>query len=315
MADLLKGIIGSISRLLLNWVWPLLLAALTFFYLLALPSFSDVAKNLFTDTGATFAVLLAFGSLTGGFIMSALSTSLYRVLEGYYWPHQIRDWGKKKQKRRIETLRTRANVAEGVEQALIFEQLSRFPADTLQLAPTAFGNAMRAFETFGVDRYCLDSQGFWAELTNVVPTGLRDEVGRSRAAVDFFVSLTFVSGAFAVANFVAFFSIDSAPRFLIAAVVGLLAIPACYRGALSSTAYWRNTVYAVVNLGRKPLAEGLGLDLPPTLEQERTMWERVAGFSFYPFDPAWVDTLDEFRTGKPAPAPFPEPSDSGNGAY
>ena len=305
MADLLKGIIGSVSQLLLNWVWPILLAGLIYFYLLVLPSLSDLATNLFTDNGVAASLLLAFGALTAGFVMNALSTPLYRVLEGYYWPRRLSDWGKGRQLQKHSRLKAQAETVVGVDQALLAEQLDRFPADLSQLAPTSFGNAMRAFETFGVDRYRLDSQAFWAELTNVVPASLRDEVGRSRAGVDFFVSLTFVSAGFAVAALVTF-AAEGEARFLIAAAAALILIPACYRGALLSTAYWRNTCCAVVNLGRKPLAEGLGLVLPPTLAQERVMWERVAGLNFYPFEQDWVDTLDEFRPEVHSPPVKPQ---------
>lgn len=305
MSDLLNGIISSLSQLLLNWVWPILLASLIFCYLLVLPTFTDVAANLFTEIGAAAALLLAFGSLTAGFVMSALSTSLYRVLEGYYWPRPMRGWGRRRQEARYRKLLSESERVAGVEQALHFEKLSRFPADPEEMAPTSFGNAMRSFETFGVNRYRLDSQGFWAELTNVVPAGLRDEVGRSRSAVDFFVCLTFVSAAFAGANLVAF-GVHGSARFLIAAAAGIVAVPACYRGAVSSTAYWHNTVAAVINLGRKPLADALGLEMPTTLERERVMWERLAAFNFYPYDEEWAGALNEFRAAaKPAPTRGP----------
>jgi hypothetical protein len=63
-----------------------------------------------------------------------------------------------------------------------------------------------------------------------------------------------------------------------------------------------NALRALVHLGRKELAAGLGLRLPRELEQEREMWHLLAAFVFYPYDPKWADRLDEYRTATAADA-------------
>jgi hypothetical protein len=63
-----------------------------------------------------------------------------------------------------------------------------------------------------------------------------------------------------------------------------------------------NALRALVHLGRKELAAGLGLRLQRELEQEREMWHLLAAFVFYPYDPKWADRLDEYRTATAADA-------------
>jgi hypothetical protein len=174
--------------------------------------------------------------------------------------------------------------------------VDRFPIEAGQLAPTRFGNAMRAFETFGVDRYRLDSQAFWVELTTVVPDHLRGELGRARAAVDFFVAQVFLATLFAAASLVVWLG-DPAGRAgsLVAGLVAAGLLPVFYRGAVASTTYWNSTVRALVNVGRPALAKQLGLRLPSALADERVMWERAAALNYYPFEESWVSLLDEFR--------------------
>src|SRR5437879_6545061 len=56
-------------------------------------------------------------------------------------------------------------------------------------------------------------------------------------------------------------------------------IPLWCRVALAATDEWAAAVRALVNVGRKPLAESLGLALPSSLEGERAMWALVTELS------------------------------------
>ncbi|MFG2490359.1 hypothetical protein ACGFSD_04685 [Streptomyces caniferus] len=56
------------------------------------------------------------------------------------------------------------------------ERLARYPVADDQIAPTRLGNAIRRFEEYGYDRYRLDTQVLWNELTGCVPDQVRRQV-------------------------------------------------------------------------------------------------------------------------------------------
>jgi hypothetical protein len=53
-----------------------------------------------------------------------------------------------------------------------------------------------------------------------------------------------------------------------------------YEMAIISTSYWATTVQALVNLGRKKLANEMGLELPDSIEAERQMWWYLTSFVY-----------------------------------
>lgn len=296
MVDILKGVIGASGNYVLGWVMPLALTVATFVFLVLRPADLGPDVELLSGDGALWVITAALAVLAGGLVLSALAGLLYRVLEGYSWPKRSQQKGIQRQTTRKQRLQRQMDAADtDLQRALTAEQLDRFPIDEGQIAPTSFGNAMRAFETFGVNRYRLDSQAFWVELTTVAPDHLRAEIGRARASVDFFVAQVYLAALFGGAALVVWARDPRVGSAMVAGIAAFGAAPLFYRGAVTSTTYWHSTVRALVNLERHDLAAKLGLTVPPTLAAERLMWERVAAFNFYPFDHSWVTLLDEFR--------------------
>ena len=239
---------------------------------------------------------IAFSAVALGLFLSALDTQLYRILEGYLlWPSRLQARGvRNQQDLRREIQETAEESPLGWRQALAYERIQRFPIDEAQVAPTRFGNAIRALETYAIDRFNLDSQRLWTEIYSVVPDHLRSEYEQSRANVDFFVGLIYLSAAFGLLSLgVAVWASATMPA--IVGAVMLLSLPILYRLATVSSTCWDETVRAIVNVGRAGLASSLALELPPTLVKEREMWGLVNAFLFYPHDPEWADGLDEFR--------------------
>jgi hypothetical protein len=310
MVDLLKGL-GGKSQFLVAWISAAAItvgAAVLFLlpigFQLKLVTFIQGWSE--TNQGV---VLIAVVSLLG-FTMGASSTPLYRLLEGYNWPTRLMNWGSHRQRGRKKALEAKLNSlanANLIDQALIWERLSRYPADDKQVAPTRLGNALRVFETYGLDRYALDSQTFWNELVALVPKNLQDELDNSRAATDFFVATVYLTalyglGAAALVGVELWHNRPLDYPLMGQAIVVLVLGPAIsYRLAVSSTTYWAATVQAMVNLGRMPLAKAMGLTIPKTLEAERQMWNALTAFVFYPFERATAHALDQFRTQIPAP--------------
>ncbi|MQY35154.1 hypothetical protein SRB17_31260 [Streptomyces sp. RB17] len=91
------------------------------------------------------------------------------------------------------------------------------------------------------------------------------------------------------------------PVLVVTAVVLTALIPVRYHAAVAATDEWAAAVRALVNLGRKPLAETLGPVLPADLEEERTMRQLVTRMSRRRYAPAARSALAPYRAQPPAP--------------
>lgn len=317
MGDVLKSVSGG-WPFVVSWVLPsgLFWAVFALFVLPEADSL-PVLREITATSATNQTLVLAGAAALTGLVLNALSTVLYRLLEGYYLPRRriagrlvIWEWMRDRQLQRKRVLATElkrltaANPADRVAEGLVRERLQRYPADDAQFGPTAFANAMRALETYGWDRFRLDSQTLWSELMAVAPENLREEEESARTPVNLSVSLTFLSLLTALtcaATTVA----DGWSTSL--AVVGLLAlalVPFWYRLAVLNTRYLSSVVRASVNLGRAELAKKLGLSLPATLKEEREMWLTLFWTVDQPFDEAHVADLDDWRA---TPADDAEP--------
>lgn len=242
-----------------------------------------------------------------GLVLNALQTPLYRILEGYLlWPAWL--YTRACHRQRTVRQRTADRLATPgtplLKRALLQERLSRYPVDDAQMTPTRLGNAIRRFEEYGHDRYRLDTQILWNELSGVVPEQARRQVDTARTNVDFFVALLYGHGAVLLCATGSLAS-HHAHRTVLAFTIAVLGafIPLWYRAAVAATDEWAATIRAVVNLGRKPLAEALGLVLPQDLADERTMWQLVTRMSRRSYAPAAEAALAPFRAGPPTTPP------------
>jgi hypothetical protein len=275
-------------------------------------------------------------AVVAGLVLNALQAPLYRILEGYLWPAGAARKMRNRQLRakhilegRLEGIRLRALEAKSrlekpedkqrlaklsadprlnkfaerdqartaVQRSLLRERLRRYPVDDDQVAPTRLGNAIRRLEEYGYNRYRLDSQALWYELIAVSSKQLSQQVDTARAGVDFFVCLLYgqlLVAAAALAGLAALGPHDT--TLLVTAGTLIVLTPLSYRLAWVTTDDWAYTVRALVDLGRKPLAESLGLCLPVELKAERIMWRRYSRMVSQPYDKTHVTDLDEFRS-------------------
>jgi hypothetical protein len=114
------------------------------------------------------------------------------------------------------------------------------------------------------------------KLLAVTPKYIESEINSARSSVDFFVALFYLSIFFGFACLV----LGSIEHFKISIL--LLSVPAfllailCHWFAIRAIDAWSYPSRALVNLGRVKLADSLGLRLPKTLKEEKTMWGLVA---------------------------------------
>jgi len=297
VSDILRGLTSAGLPFLFAWLFPSAVG-IAAFSLLLFPSIDrlPVAREIAALGTTQRLLVMAFVAVGLAIMLNALSTPLYRILEGYlFWPSRFQDTAVKRQREKKKQIEAKARQTdEGWEQALAYEQLQRFPVSDSELAPTRLGNALRAFETYGLNRFNLDSQLLWSELWAASPESLRSEYEQSRVGVDFFISLFYLAGTFGISSIIVAIGTLSVSLAFVG-IVALALMPFSYQLAAINTSYWSETYRAIINVGRFDLADSLGLDMPPTLELEREMWGVVNAFMFYPYEEEWASKLDRFR--------------------
>lgn len=293
MGDIAKGALGGVWTLLVGWTLPTALN-LAVFLLAVAPSLRGLGPfdRLRSDGSTSTGLALLTGTLLLGLVANACQNSLYRLLEGYLlWPASAYDAGCRRSRRHKANLADRLTVLrlerrqreEGALQPEASEQLAQLLAQPRIACVAA--------------RYRLDTQLLWNELTGCVPDQVRRQVEIARTSVDFFVALLF--GHVAVCALAALALAAGRPDTpLTLSTVAVLAalVPVWYRSAVTATDEWAAAVRALVNTGRKPLADSLGLVLPRTLVAERDMWAMVSRLSRIPYheraaalDPYWAE--------------------------
>ncbi|WP_405540301.1 hypothetical protein OG787_50910 [Streptomyces sp. NBC_00075] len=197
--------------------------------------------------------------------------------------------------RRLARVARKDRQRTAPQRALLEERLARYPVDDGQILPTRLGNAIRRFEEYGDSRFCLDTQVLWNELTGTAPEEIRRQVELARTSVDFFVALLVGHAAIAATAAASLASARAETTVLLVTIAVLSClIPLWYRSAVTATDEWAAAVRALVNVGRKPLAEALGLVLPPDLAGERTMWNLITQLAQHP-DPERDISLNPYR--------------------
>jgi hypothetical protein len=303
MTNILAGLTSGARTFLVGWAFPSAITVALFTFLV-LPSIDHlpVLKDLADLSAGTRTLTLAATAIAIAIVLSALQTSLYRLLEGYYlWPQSLQDARRSSHIEKKHRLKEAADHTRGLDRARLLERYRRYPVEDDQVTPTRLGNAIRAFETYAYNRFRLDSQYLWYELTAVVDEHVRTTVDNARAAVDFFVSLVYLFATLGVVSIsAAVFGRQDVVRLVAVGAIALGLTPVWYRLAVIAIDDWSASVQALVNVGRKPLAEALGLDLPSELSKERHMWRVVNQFVRTPFDPRIMEQFDKYRTKPPA---------------
>jgi hypothetical protein len=190
----------------------------------------------------------------------------------------------------------RADLRRSASQlGLLRERLDRYPVDERQVAPTRLGNAIRRLEEYGYDRFRLDSQRMWYELSAAAPERATKQVDQARTTVDMVVGLLYgnLLLAFATLGCAVVAAPGAWPLYLVA-VAALALTRGWYELAVRATDDWAGAVRSLVNLGRRPLAESMGLRLPDTIAAERDMWSKVASTVARPYHPR-RSALDRYR--------------------
>ena len=84
-------------------------------------------------------------------------------------------------------------------------------------------------------------------------------------------------------------------------MVAVIVVILAYRSAVVATDEWCFAVQALLNVGRKPLAEALSLTLPRDIAAEQDMWRSVGRFLASKPRDAAIKQLNGYRIETPPP--------------
>jgi len=107
----------------------------------------------------------------------------------------------------------------------------------------------------------------------------------------------------AVLAFVSFGAHHERYPILLATAAVIIALnPLWYWRAVVATDNRELAIRALINVGRKPLAEALGLQLPGKLSREREMWSQYGRFVERPYEAANLMNFGRYRKAARCPA-------------
>jgi hypothetical protein len=270
------------------------------FLLLSLGLTHDVDLRTFltTSDGASFAVV-AFGL---GVLLLAGNRTITRLLEGYgplSWI-RIMTWIQRwRFNRLIARLKVVKNEARGYKargedipeevgklgEKLETRLVERFPYEERLVLPTAFGNCVRAFESYPDVMYKVEIIEGWSRLIAVIPGEYLELINTAKAETDMWINLWFLSliaaadVMFTHRHLLVTLSSDNLAPYVrpVLTIVGTLgfAFFASWMGARAAIE-WGSTFKAAVDVYLPALYEQLGFPAPTSNEDAKERWNKFS---------------------------------------
>jgi hypothetical protein len=271
-----------------------------FFVYPAIPE-SQFVERIARLSDLEVGALLGVASLVVAMVATVACPPVQALLEGHHFRRLLAGW-KKRHEERWTAIDTALRQGPSGKSNLIQlgQDLRDYPLEKRFVMPTRLGNRMRAAETYGTNRFGLDTPTFYFELRKHAGEQLVADLDRQTLAIDAMVSglivLTILAACSAA---VALWSFDLAPLML--TLIGVVCSVACYYAAWASAKGYIGAMRALVNEGRLGLVKSLGLRLPDSLADERAFWSDVRGYVFWgPGEPPWPGTAQREERWKAA---------------
>jgi hypothetical protein len=276
-------------------------------------------------------------------LLLAVNYWLYRFFEGYLPPVKWFAFSTEFHKSRLEVRKKEIETLTdgGSDASLLQWRLQReYPDEPGDVLPTAFGNAIRAFELYSYDVYRVDAIGAWPRLLAVIPKDFLTFVDDAKSLVDLWVNLaglTLALGVFSlgimVLNFIYHIAILM-PKlgdayctvYICASVVDLLgrvatlhprndmswgAMAFCsfvasylaYLTATSLVSGWGEQVKSAFDCFLPGLAAKLGYAMPIDAAKRIKIWDEINNQVLYgvPFEHPPYAKTEKDSTQRPPP--------------
>jgi hypothetical protein len=257
----------------------------SFFVLVAL---SQLVSDSFLPSVYTAAddgpriLILGGAALLVGLVLSGLHYEVLRLYEGYPLRDRRESWyagwlARWLQERQRSEFRKCQKASEDKNSTLDQRQVAKwrldlcFPwDDESRLLPTAFGNAVRAFERHPVSRWGLNGIAAWPHVEMLLSTDEMSVHADARGDLAFFLNGSLLSAVAAMvlaADAAAHWSLDQAIGAVVA--VGLTSI--FYSWAVGAASRWGSAVRASMDIHRREVYEKLGVRKPVNFSDEREL--------------------------------------------
>lgn len=247
---------------------------------LALTLTNNALPNAFESysDGAQIAILGGLALLLG-LTLLALNYQVLRAFEGYplvahssaSWIQPLHNRMIRKQHRRYDELleRSKEQGPDGDEAAWYLDRF--FSEDpNKRLLPTAFGNAVRAFEHHSRLRWGLNSVAAWPRIELLLDTEQREAVADARSGVAFLLNGALLAALVGLGLLADLFASHETPWYLLwLHLVPFLIAWVAYRAAVGAAVIWGSAVRSAVDLKRLELYEALGVRKPVNAQDER----------------------------------------------
>lgn len=262
--------------------------------LLNLVGYWSNMATVFTGNTLFDATLAAFAAWIVGIFLMVLNREIYRFLEGYgsYNPLKLlekrtREQFKKKVNRIdwLDDNYSDLTVEQRAERTkLMKEVVESYPDKEALVLPTAFGNALRAFEVYPRVMYGFEGIEGWSRILAVLPKDYRDLIDDAKAQVDWWVNLGVMSLLFLIEFWYVVFSkwgltspwyITVLNLLLPLSIYALLNVFLSWR-VTSAAIGWGDYVKSAFDLYRFALLESMGIDIPKSRKEEREIWTKFS---------------------------------------
>lgn len=258
----------------------------------------DPAAQLLTATdsviGAATTLLLLWA---GGLLLTALNWEIFRLMEGYGRFNPVR-FLKRRQldqfKRLLDdtwSLATKSNRTDSEERQfklLKYRLAEYYPVDLPseytpetrkkveqdkeRLMPSAFGNAVRAFEVYPRLMYGIEGTRGWDRLLTVVPDAYIKHIDDAKAKTDMWLNFGFLSVVFLVEYVVLVFYTQQIVALWVLLPALALGVLASNR-AVSAAVTWGGMVKAAFDVYLPMLLKTLNYERFNTRSEERAFWQ------------------------------------------
>ena len=148
-----------------------------------------------------------------------------------------------------------------------------YPPKRSRLLPTAFGNAVRAFEEYSETMYGLDSIVSWVRLLAMIPKDFREMMNSVRAELDMWMNFRLLSYVLFVSYIILAVGTGQWKAVWFLPVIALFARIAAKRLTVSAIHYG-DFVKSSYDLYLPDLRDQIRLPETETIEEEKNLWKK-----------------------------------------
>jgi len=328
-------VLSSVAKLadktfIIGFLLPAMLGVYAAINLLNCPSWANAVCKVSAEKPFENLTYVALVVWFLAVLLLTLNYTAYRILEGYLpptcWLSSVKDYHRERfAMLTAERKKLLADKHAAEASAVKRELLASYPVDEQYILPTAFGNRIRAFESYATKKYGADSITVWSRLGAVIPAGFQGQINDARSQVDFFVNVMVLALAIAMlAGVQAVMQVGDSGvpplsqkathdvrHLLVVAGAALASAAVAYRWALAQIGGWGELVKSAFDCYLPTLAAQIGYDLPNSEAQRVAFWKDIT--QLFVFNNAMPE--GKWTLAKPRPAandPAPGTHDGGD---